>query len=84
MSIEYLGEKKLEGGTTLRLKTWISDTISPGQIMYGLKLTDGPGTINFPTNLEDCADPRIKDMYAAIRSEEDFQRITKECKNPGC
>ena len=83
MAIQKLLEKNLEDGNKLRLKTWVSDVISPGKRMFQLDflIQDGEhvcGTIQFPTRYECFSENQIRDMYDAVRTKEDFDGLRKQ------
>lgn len=79
MSIENcIAERQLEDGTSLRLTTWVSEVVRPGQRMYQLKLVEGGLTIRFPTAYEKFTEARVREMYASIQSRKELLRIMKE------
>lgn len=78
MSIEYIAERELDDGTTLKLKTWVSDMIRSGQKMYQLNLVDGCLTTQFPTNYEDYTEAQVRTMYSSIQSRADLRKIMDE------
>jgi hypothetical protein len=76
--IRYLAEKKLDDRTTLKLKTWVSDVVSPGKRMYQLELVKDSMSTQFPTNFEDFTEAQVRRMYYSVRSESDLDKLIEK------
>ena len=76
--MKYLDEKQLTDGSTLKLKTWVSDHVEPGRRMYQLELVGGGLTTQFPTSFEDYTETDVRGFYESINSRNDFTRIRNQ------
>ncbi|MEW5897414.1 MAG: hypothetical protein AB1668_06995 [Nanoarchaeota archaeon] len=76
MPIDYITERRLEDGTTLKLRTWESDAARPGvcpnQRMYLLELTGSCWTLSFSTASGSLTKLQAGEMYRSITSREGF------------
>ena len=80
MSIDdIVAEKQLDDKTTLKVVTWVSDQVRPGQRMYHLELTEAYGyaTTKYPINFEDFSKDEITGMYDSIHSKKDFEKMMR-------
>ncbi|GEM_PF-6718639 len=73
--IETALEKKLQDGTTLKLVSWVSDFVRPGQTMYQLHLVHGFVISGFPINYEDFSEKQMRGIYDSITSRADFEKV---------
>lgn len=64
--------------TTLRLFTWISDSIRPGQRAFQVILDQPYFSKRTPTNWEDYSEKDIREMFMGINSSEDFDKVWLE------
>ncbi len=84
MGIDYIAEKALEYGITLRLKTFISDVIRPGQRMYQLELEERKGGFSFasqfPTKWEKYTEQEIREMYDKITTFKEAKLAESQCR----
>ena len=74
---EVIERKRLEDNVELQLKRWTSDVIRPGRVGYQLALVrfGGELTTQFPIDWENYTERQVRDMYNAINSTDDFERI---------
>ena len=76
---EILQSKKLQDGSELRLLTWVSDFISPGERGYQLTLHRKSGLITQnPTDWENYSEAQVREMYASVESERDFDELRRD------
>ena len=77
----YVAEKTLNEGSTLRVRSWDNDSIYTGIYIYQLVWTPHERlNIQFPTRLfPRFSKDQIFEWYDAISSEEDFKRIRRKC-----
>jgi len=74
---QTIERKKLQDGSELQLKTWISDVIRPGRRGYQLALVRFSGGLvtQHPIDWENYSMAEVREMYSRIRCVEDFEGL---------
>ena len=78
---EILQAKKIGRQGLLGLKTWVSDSIRPGQRGYQLLFRNKSLNMQFPTNWENYSEIQVREMYDSVSSIKDWYKIQERFKN---